>query len=110
MAFQRALELDALWSGEMIGVVIGDRRVLLVHCDGEIFAYEDRCSHLGVPLRAGRLLGQVLTCSAHEWSYDVRSGCGINPKKARLKSFPVEVRDGAIWVDLGEPQGETTTS
>ena len=32
------------------------------------------------------------------------------PEKARLKSFPVEVRDGVIWVDLGEPQDETTTS
>jgi toluene monooxygenase system ferredoxin subunit len=114
MAWRRVLELDSLWSGEMVGVAIEGRRVLLVHCDGQVFAYEDRCAHLGVPLRAGRLAGQVLTCAAHEWSYDVPSGCGINPRKARLKSFPVEVRDGAIWVNIdGDEkagQGETTTS
>jgi toluene monooxygenase system ferredoxin subunit len=101
MAFLRAALADALWSGEKLGVTLGGRRVLLVRCDGDVYAYEDRCAHLGLPLSGGRLEGEVLTCAAHEWQYDVRTGRGINPKQAKLRSFAVEVRDGAIWVDVG---------
>lgn len=65
-----------------------------------MFAYEDRCAHLGVPLSEGTLEAHVLTCRAHHYSYDARTGAGINPKNVRLVGVAVAVRDGRIW--LGE--------
>src|SRR5262245_13829224 len=104
MAYRLAARLDNLWSGEMLGVCLGGRRVLLVRIDGEVHAYEDRCAHLGVALSEGRLAGGVLTCRAHEWQYDVRTGRSINPKSAMLRRFPVRIEGGAILVAVEEEE------
>jgi len=42
----------------------------------------------------------VLTCQAHLWEYDARSGRGINPASARLTPVAVRVEEGNILVDV----------
>lgn len=100
MAFFKAAGLDELWNGEMMACTAQGAKVLLIKLGDEIFAYEDRCAHLGVPLSQGSLEGHVLTCSAHLWQYDVESGFGVNPSAARLRPFPVKVVGGDILVDV----------
>jgi toluene monooxygenase system ferredoxin subunit len=100
MAFERAATVDDVWVGEMRGVVVGGARVLLVNVDGEIRAFEDRCAHQAFPLSRGRLEGDVLTCAAHEWTYDVRCGQSQNPRGARLRRYAVRVEGGTVLVDV----------
>lgn len=102
MSFRKVASIDSLWMGEMMGVIVGNEKVLLVNIDGAIRAYEDRCPHKGVELSKGRLSGNVLICSAHEWEYDVCSGQGINPASARLREFEVRLDAGDISVDVGD--------
>jgi toluene monooxygenase system ferredoxin subunit len=92
--------LDDLWDGEMLRVTVGAVDVLLCNVDGEVFAYEDRCPHLANPLSKGALAAHVLTCAAHEWAFDVRTGNGINPATACLRHFPTRVDGDTILVDL----------
>ena len=103
MTFSRAVPLESLWEGELTSVRVDGVRVVLVRVGDLVHAYEDRCQHLGVELSHGRLEGHVLTCSAHEWTYDVVTGRGINPKSACLKRFPVEHREGVVFVDVSRP-------
>lgn len=103
MALARVAALDDLWAGELLACEAGGRRLVLVRIDDTVHAYEDRCAHLAYPLSAGELRGAVLTCAAHHWQYDVRTGCGINPPSARLSRVPVTVRDGEILVETGAP-------
>lgn len=105
MALTRMCPLEQLWIGEMRGCVVGGRRVLLVRVDDGVHAYEDRCAHLGLPLSNGTLANGVITCSAHGFQYDARSGLGINPKNLRLTPLPVRVDDGQIWVEDGTKGG-----
>jgi toluene monooxygenase system ferredoxin subunit len=100
MSMQRVERLEALWDGEMRGYVVAGRKVLLVRLDGRVFAYEDRCAHLGVALSAGRLDADVITCSAHHYQYDARTGSGVNPRSACLRAFAVAVEDGWVAVDV----------
>jgi toluene monooxygenase system ferredoxin subunit len=100
MAFMPVLAAAELWDGDMTAVTIGGRDVLLVRLDGIVYAYENRCAHLGVALSEGRLDGHVLTCSAHHWQYDVRSGSGVNPISACLRPFPVKVEKDEVLVDV----------
>ena len=100
MAFEKVAALDDLWSGEMKAVAVKGVKVVLLRRDSTVIAFEDRCAHLGVPLSQGRLEGDVLTCAAHEWQYDVTSGQGVNPAKARLRRFAVKVDAGQVWVDV----------
>jgi toluene monooxygenase system ferredoxin subunit len=98
--FCKALARDSLWQGEMLPLEIAGQKLILIDVGGEVQAFEDRCAHLGVPLSRGRLQGHVLTCWAHQWQYDVRTGCGINPQGVALRRLPVEVRGGDIWVEV----------
>jgi toluene monooxygenase system ferredoxin subunit len=95
-----AATLDELWEGEMLTVTVGAVDVLLCNIDGEVFAYEDRCPHLANPLSKGALDGHVLTCAAHEWAFDVRTGNGVNPAAACLRRFPVCVDGDTVLVEL----------
>lgn len=100
MAFVRALAADELWLGEMRGLLLAGRRVLLVRTEHGVHAYEDRCAHLGLPLSNGRFEGGRITCSAHHFQYDANTGYGVNPKSVRLLPFPVRVDAEAIFVDV----------
>jgi toluene monooxygenase system ferredoxin subunit len=109
MAFTPVAALAELWSGELTARTVGGRQVLLVRIADAVHAYEDRCAHLGVPLSTGQLEGDVLTCSAHQWQYDIRSGFGLNPRTCRLTPFPVRVEHGQVLVDVDRhvrPRGE----
>jgi toluene monooxygenase system ferredoxin subunit len=100
VAFERVLAADELWTGEMRGLVVRGQRLLLLRTEDGVCAYEDRCAHLGVPLSQGKLEGGVITCSAHQYQYDAKTGCGVNPDRVRLRAFPVSVESGQIAVDL----------
>jgi toluene monooxygenase system ferredoxin subunit len=101
--FQRVMARDELWTGEMIGVLVGGRKVLLLDVGGEVVAFPDRCRHQGVPLSQGKLQAGIITCSAHGWEYDARTGRGRNPSDVALPRLAVEIRDGEIWVDVQPP-------
>jgi toluene monooxygenase system ferredoxin subunit len=103
MAFIKVMSLDDLWQGEMIGCVLDNVKLLVVRIEQDVYAYEDRCAHLGVAMSAGKLEGEVLTCSAHHYKYDVRSGKGINPRSVCLRRFPVRIIDGSVLVDVAMP-------
>jgi toluene monooxygenase system ferredoxin subunit len=100
VSFREALQLESLWPGEMTAVRLGRTKVLLLNLDGEVVAYEDRCAHQGVELSLGRLEGRVLTCSAHQWQYDMTCGEALNPRGARLRRLAVKVEAGRILVDV----------
>ncbi len=104
MAFRKVTALEEMWDGEMRGFIVDSRKVLIIKLDGEVYAYEDRCAHLGVALSEGMLEGCVLTCGAHHYQYDARTGRGVNPKSVRLRTYPVAIEDGEILVDIeGSP-------
>jgi toluene monooxygenase system ferredoxin subunit len=103
MAFEKILSLDDLWSGEMRGLLVRNRKVLLIRQDDNVYAYQDRCPHLGVRLSEGTLEGDLLTCSAHQWQFSVRKGQGVNPQGACLEKYPVLLSAGDIYIDLLNP-------
>jgi len=90
-----------LWIGEMRAFTLAGRRVLLLRLEDEsVRAYENRCAHLGLPLNEGTLVGSVLTCPAHHYQYDARTGLGINPASTALVPLHVQVVAGEIMVDM----------
>jgi toluene monooxygenase system ferredoxin subunit len=97
--FRKVCPRDELWAGELRGCTVGGRELVLIDCGGEVSAFADRCAHQGFPLHRGRLVGTTLTCAAHEWQYDARTGAGINPQTVALRRFPLEIRGQDIWID-----------
>jgi toluene monooxygenase system ferredoxin subunit len=100
MTSRTALRKEELWIGEMVGLDLDGRRVLIVNVDGDICAYEDRCLHKSLPLSLGKLVGNRLFCRAHEWEYDACTGRGINPAGVALHRYEVQFDAGEILVKL----------
>jgi len=96
---QAVMRLDDLWEGDLQSCEVSGRRLLLARIDGQVYAYDDRCPHLGAALSAGTLEDGVLTCSMHHWQFDLRSGRGVNPASAKLCPHPVMLHAGQICVD-----------
>jgi toluene monooxygenase system ferredoxin subunit len=97
--------LDDLWAGEMRAVSLGAVDVLLCNLDGAPVAYEDRCPHQASPLSEGVLSEDgVLTCAAHEWEFNARTGCRVNPASACLHRYPVRLDGKRIFVGVREDE------
>lgn len=102
MALEKAVPLDDVPPGKMVAVKLGKAEVLLVNVDGEIFAMDDVCLHMGGPLHEGSLEDHTVTCPWHEGQYDVQTG-DANPETDWVedtRSFRTEVKDGYVWVEL----------
>jgi hypothetical protein len=79
--------------------------------DGRLHALENRCAHRHVPLTVGVVEGRRLTCQYHGWSYNGAGELaevphdlfGKKKPQCKLRSYPVRVRYGLIWIFFGDP-------
>jgi 3-phenylpropionate/trans-cinnamate dioxygenase ferredoxin subunit len=84
-------------------VAANGEEIVLARWDGEIFALEDRCSHQDFPLSDGDVEGGLIECVFHGAKFDLRTGKAVQlPAIAPVRTFPVEVRDGAVFVRIDE--------
>ena len=76
--------------------------------DGTAVALEDRCAHRAYPLSAGTLDGDLVRCGLCGFAYDTDGQCVSVPTQPRVPfgahvaAYPVQERDGLVWVWLGE--------
>ena len=81
-----------------------DGHTLALFADGErVYAVDNRCPHLGFPLHRGTVCDGILTCHWHHARFDLASGGTFDQWADDVRAFPVEVRDGQVWVDLTPP-------
>jgi nitrite reductase/ring-hydroxylating ferredoxin subunit len=78
-----------------------DGHTLALFADGDdIRAVDNRCPHMGFPLHRGTVKDGILTCHWHHARFDLCTGGTFDQWADDLRSFPVEVQDGEVWVDL----------
>lgn len=84
----------------------GRKQVLLLIDGGRVFACNNRCPHEGYPLSEGTLGPScTLTCNWHNWKFDLATGETLVGGD-RLRQYPVEEREGRLWVDISDPPAE----
>ncbi|MDX6554555.1 MAG: hypothetical protein QOD86_750 [Miltoncostaeaceae bacterium] len=95
------LPAGALAAEGLAAVEADGRRICLARTAEGVSAFDDACPHRGTPLSEGRLRGAVLTCAAHTWEFDVRSGELLRLRApACLAMVPARERAGMIEVAL----------
>jgi toluene monooxygenase system ferredoxin subunit len=98
MPWQVVIPPEDLWEGELTGILLGGKGIVLLNIDGEIRAFEDRCPHLGYQLSEGDLEGCTLTCANHLWEFDALTGAGTNPGNCHLTAIDTRVKEGKIEI------------
>ena len=74
--------------------------IVVFHSDGNLHAVDNRCPHMGFPLHRGTVEDGILTCHWHHARFDLKSGCTFDLFADDATVYPVEVRDGRVYVDV----------
>lgn len=94
----------ALGEGETLRVDVNGRVMTIARCDGRLYAVQEFCTHRYAPLSEAAFRGCEVVCPWHNSRFDLRTGkVTAGPAKVDLRTWPVEARDGRIWVDVDEP-------
>jgi nitrite reductase/ring-hydroxylating ferredoxin subunit/uncharacterized membrane protein len=89
--------LEDLQDGETLRVECDGYVMAVVKLEGEIFAFQDFCTHRYGPLSEGSFHDHQVECPWHRSRFDVRTGkVTQGPAKIDLKTFEVTVVDGEI--------------
>ena len=97
-----AISMAELEKSEALLVRIDGRQIALFNTSQGVRACDNRCPHEGYPLSQGSLSSDcTLTCNWHNWKFNLDSGENLYGGD-RLRTYPVEIRDDQIWVDISE--------
>jgi 3-phenylpropionate/trans-cinnamate dioxygenase ferredoxin subunit len=101
MGFERACAATDVPTDEALGVKVGDVDLAIARHEDEFFALQDLCSHAAVPLSEGEVEDCTVECWLHGSRFDLRSGkpSGL-PATEPVATFPVEVREDGVYVDV----------
>jgi 3-phenylpropionate/trans-cinnamate dioxygenase ferredoxin subunit len=99
--FKRVASLDDLPDETPVAADLenGDS-VCLVTVRGEVYAFENRCTHAEFPMSDGDMIEEyVIECGLHGAQFDVRSGEVLElPATENLPCYEVRVENGQVLV------------
>ena len=99
MAFTKVASVSDVPEGEGKIVKAGGKEIALFKLEGEFYALDNTCKHMGGPIGEGWLEDAVVTCPWHGWRYDIKTGvCQMFPN-VKLDTFAVKVEGDDIFVD-----------
>ena len=113
--FVEVLRVDDLKDGELRGLTVRGRALLVAKVAGRLYAADDRCPHMGARLSKGKLDGTVVICPRHHSRFDLSDGrfvqwtdwAGWMARLAKAVRSPraivthrVKVEDGRVWVEI----------
>ena len=82
-------------------ITLHGRYLAIYRCGERFYATAGRCTHEGAKLCDGYLEGEVIECPLHQARFNIVTGDVLSPPATeRLAVYPVQVRDGRIFVQL----------
>ncbi len=102
--FVKAAETTDVQPGDCLGVKVEGVFIGIYNIDGNYYAMNNICPHLGGVLTYGFLDDNVVTCPLHMWEFDVQTGKCIWPEQETLPTYPVKIEGNDILVDVDSPQ------
>jgi nitrite reductase/ring-hydroxylating ferredoxin subunit len=100
--FVSVARFDDLKTKGSITVHPNGKPVVLFLYGDTVYAVDNRCPHMGFPLDKGSVEEGILTCHWHHARFDLASGGTFDLFTDDIDSFPVEIRDGDIYLDMQE--------
>jgi 3-phenylpropionate/trans-cinnamate dioxygenase ferredoxin component len=101
-----ACALNDIDEEDLVEFTHGDTVLVIARDDaGGVYALDGHCTHEQVRLCDGFIFGCVLECPRHNGRFDLRDGSTQGgPVIDGLRHYPVELRNGRVWVDLADPR------
>lgn len=108
MSFYEVAKTSEIPEGTIKVVSIQDKELIVVNYEGNYYAINRICTHMGGDLSKGKLEGKIITCPRHGSRFDVTTGKSISgPRIGFLKlktkdepNYQVKVDNGIIKIDI----------
>jgi 3-phenylpropionate/trans-cinnamate dioxygenase ferredoxin subunit len=107
VVFENVGPVTDIAKGTALQVEVDGVEIAVVHADDDNFyAVRDECSHASVALSEGEIDGCTLECWLHGSRFDLRTGEPSGPPAIEpVAVYPVEIRDGDIYVSTTPSNG-----
>lgn len=89
------------------------KKTFAIHRDneGKLYATDGICTHGNTHLSEGLVKGKVIECSKHNGRFNLADGSPARaPICVGLATYPVEERNGSIWINLNRAGGDGARS
>lgn len=96
----RAASLADVQAKGSLLVHLEKQAIALFYSDNKVYAIDNRCPHMGFPLLGSTCKDGIVTCPWHYARFDLNSGGTFDSWADDVRSFPVEIRDGDVWVNV----------
>lgn len=90
--------LEELKHKGYLSVTAQGHDIVLFYHEGEVYALDNRCPHMGFPLSRGSTKDGILTCDWHHARFDIKTGGCFDLWADDVPVFTVNVIDGNIFV------------
>ena len=100
MAWTYVIDEAALPEGTIAPVYPLGVNVLVARVGGAVYAVSGSCAHMACPLLLGSLDGCTLTCSCHDWRFDIRTGRFLNAPELGIATYRVKSEAGQVYVSI----------
>ena len=88
---------------DVYGFEVAGQPLAVYNLAGKYFATEALCTHEKAELVKGYLCDGIIECPKHNARFEVATGkCLRRPAKQDLKTYPVKVDDGILYVEMNE--------
>jgi 3-phenylpropionate/trans-cinnamate dioxygenase ferredoxin component len=86
--------------GHMRVFDVDGNRVNITKTEGQLYAFDDTCTHAGCSLANGELEGTTVTCACHGSQFDVTSGAVLRgPAQRPVRSRAVLVQGDELLAE-----------
>ena len=92
--------------GEGRSYPIAGRMVAVFHANGEYYAINDTCPHMGASLATGHLEQEAVTCPWHAWRFSIKDGTWLDNPNPNLATDSYEVRVVGDDIQVRLPEGD----
>lgn len=116
MGWTKVLSQAELPVGGRQVIKVGSRNILLLNRAGQLYAIDNACPHLKLPLQKGKITenGEIV-CPWHRSAFDLATGSvkawctwpplmgkvmGAISQESAASVFPVRVEEESIWIDI----------
>ena len=90
--------------GEGKAVRVSNKLIAVFCQDGQLYAIDDMCPHMGASLAGGHVENGIVTCPWHAWRFRVTDGTWADNPRVKIGSYPVRVEGDDVLVAVEPPQ------
>ena len=98
--FVKAANLADLTPGTRVEVEVEGKTLALCNIGGTVYALDNTCLHAGGPIGQGELKIDTVVCPWHGWEYNVKTGECLTRSDVKIATYPVQIENGAIKVEV----------